>query len=98
MAVDLIYARNAGWLKSSDCERILDLMRRIGFPQYDAELDRRDSTGEWAVWRGLEDFREHLGGELTITMVTAIGSKIEIHQMERNRVAAAVDELRARAG
>jgi 3-dehydroquinate synthase len=31
--------------------------------------------------RGLEEFREHLGGELTITMVEKIGEKFDVHQM-----------------
>jgi 3-dehydroquinate synthase len=98
MAVDLVYARLAGLLAAADCERILALMQTVGFRIYDSEIERRGASGEWLVWRGLEDFREHLGGELTITLVTGIGSKIEVHHVEQALVIEAMAELRARAG
>ena len=47
---------------------------------------------------GLEEFREHLGGELSITLLSEIGRGVEIHEMNPRAIAAAVAELRARAG
>jgi 3-dehydroquinate synthase len=34
------------------------------------------------VLMGLEEFREHLGGRLTITLLTAVGSGLEVHEMD----------------
>jgi 3-dehydroquinate synthase len=96
MAVDLVYARLAGLLDPAACERILQLMQAVGSRLYDPELDRRGDGGEWLVWRGLEEFREHLGGELTITLVTDIGARIEVHHIEQSRVLEALVELRSR--
>ncbi len=96
MAVDLIYARELGLLSAADCERILRLLERIGFALYDYELEKRDATGHPLVLRGLEEFREHLGGQLTITLVTGIGSRLEVHEMDEAVVWRAVEELKLR--
>jgi 3-dehydroquinate synthase len=34
------------------------------------------------VLRGLQDFREHLGGELTVTLLTAVGTTRDVHSMD----------------
>lgn len=94
MAVDLVYARRIGMLAPADCTRILRLISRIGFALYDKELSRRDKQGVLRVLRGLEEFREHLGGELTITLVTGIGRRIEVHAMDTEIVREAMKELK----
>ncbi len=45
---------------------------------------------------GLEEFREHLGGELSITLLAEIGRGVEVHEMNPQTIAAAVRELRDR--
>ncbi|MEM9261091.1 MAG: 3-dehydroquinate synthase, partial [Bacteroidota bacterium] len=35
------------------------------------------------IWDGLEEFREHLGGELTIMLLDELGHGVEVHSMER---------------
>ena len=45
---------------------------------------------------GLEEFREHLGGKLTITLIQALGQGVEVHQMDNQQVLYALDELRTR--
>jgi len=42
----------------------------------------------------LRDFREHLGGELTITLLAAIGRGIEAHQMDEALILEAIDWLK----
>jgi 3-dehydroquinate synthase len=98
MAVDLVYAKHRGLLSAPDCERILTLIERAGFRPWHDELATRKPDGKLSVLRGLEDFREHLGGELTITLVTAPGKAVEVHEMDSTLVEAAIGELEARAG
>ena len=45
---------------------------------------------------GLEEFREHLGGQLTLVLPTAIGKSLQVHEMATAIVRRATDELRAR--
>jgi 3-dehydroquinate synthase len=54
-------------------------------------------SGEPAILEGLEEFREHLGGELTVTLVPEIGTKVEVHEMNRVKILNAVVELQKRA-
>lgn len=49
------------------------------------------------VLKGLEEFREHLGGRLTITLLSSIGCGFEIHEMHSSPVAASIHELEERA-
>ena len=95
MAVDLIYSKRIGLLEAEDCERILQLVERVGFGTYDADLERK-VDGRTTILRGLEEFREHLGGELTVTLVPEIGRKLEVNEMDETEVLAALCELRER--
>jgi len=97
MAADLLYAKHAGLLSPADCERILALIQRAGFTLWHDTLEAREPCGQRAVLRGLEDFREHLGGELTITLITAPGRAIEVHEMDHALVERAIAELPGRA-
>ena len=97
MAVDLVYARRAGLLAAADCERALRLITGIGFRLFDAELERTAEDKCPMVLRGLEEFREHLGGELTITLVTGLGSSREVHAMDPALVLESIAELRDRS-
>jgi 3-dehydroquinate synthase len=98
MAVDLLYSAQAGILHADEAYRILELIERIGFATYSAHLNSHTSNGELTVLEGLEEFREHLGGELTVTLVPEIGRKIEVHEMDHGMIVAAVDALAERAG
>ena len=92
LAVDLIYSRRVGIISKDDCDRILNLIRSTGFNIYDPELSRIEA-GRSVILQGLEEFREHLGGILTITLVPEIGRKIEVNDMDETEILASIDEL-----
>jgi 3-dehydroquinate synthase len=96
MAVDLIYSKRIGLLEDETAEQILALIEGVGFSIFDADLDQEEQ-GLPVILRGLEEFREHLGGELTITLVPEIGRKIEVNEMDEAEVLGAMAELRERA-
>lgn len=96
MAVDLLYSVRIGLLEASTGERVLDLMEAVGFDLWSSFLDRTDDTGRHVVLAGLEEFREHLGGRLTITLVPEVGQKVEVHEMDENAVLLALKDLRQR--
>ena len=97
MAVDLAYSRRVGVLDKDVAERVLGIIERTGFATYSPYLHAVDN-GKLAVLRGLEEFREHLGGQLTITLIPEIGKKIEVHEMEETAIVESLAELRERAG
>ncbi len=95
MAVDLVYSVKKGILEEATARRVLKLIRRIGFDTFHPGLLAEGRTGEPVILEGLEEFREHLGGELTVTLVPKIGQKLEVHEMDRGLILDALEELRA---
>jgi 3-dehydroquinate synthase len=98
MAIDIIYARRTGLLPEPMAERILDVIQRLGFELFTPVKEIRTPTGRQDMLDGLEEFREHLGGRLTIPMITAPGQRLEVHEIDGAVVKAAFDELRVRYG
>jgi 3-dehydroquinate synthase len=97
IAIDVIYSRLAGWLDAPSTERVLNLLENLGFELFANELTHVNSKGQLIVLEGLEEFREHLGGELTITLLDQIGRGIEVHEMKLPLVIRAIDELQQRS-
>jgi len=96
IALDVIYARSIGLLDAKSAERILMLLEKLGFELFANELLNIDAENQLLVLRGLEEFREHLGGELTITLLQGIGQGIEVHEMNKPRLIEAIYELQQR--
>ncbi|HAV62675.1 MAG TPA: 3-dehydroquinate synthase [Verrucomicrobiales bacterium] len=96
MALDVLYARNVGMLDAASAERILLLLEKLGFELFAAELLYEDSNRALIVLNGLEEFREHLGGELTITLLEAIGRGVEVHDVNLPKMLNAMYELKER--
>jgi len=96
VALDVIYSRRMGWLDARSAERVLSLLEQLGFELFASELTLADSQGNLVVLNGLEEFREHLGGQLTVTMLRSIGDGFEVHEMNVPRVVESIHELRER--
>ncbi|MBC2840216.1 3-dehydroquinate synthase [Robiginitalea sp. SC105] len=90
MALDVIYSRRLGILTAGDSERILRILSELGF---DLQLPDLGPEGPSVLLRGLDEFREHLGGVLTITLLEGIGLKRDVHEIDRELMAAAIGEL-----
>ena len=58
----------------------------------------RGASGRQDMLDGLEEFREHLGGQLTIPIIRGPGQRLDVHEMDGPTVKASLDELRARYG
>lgn len=94
LALDTRYSVQVGMLAPGDDERVYRLLKALGFFLWHPMLEQRDTAGAWALLRGLEEFREHLGGELTITLLRALGRGEEVHQMEHDEILRALVWLR----
>jgi 3-dehydroquinate synthase len=96
IALDVIYSRRKNFLDQNSCDRILRLIELLGFELYANELQHTDAEGNLNVLTGLEEFREHLGGELTITLLRAIGQGFEVHEVDQEAMIASIQELEQR--
>ena len=96
MALDCCYSVETGELSETDHERACGLMERLGLRLWDPVLAEVDKRGRLAVLSGLDEFREHLGGELTVTLLRAIGRGIEAHKIDEQIVTRCVSWLQRR--
>ena len=93
IALDVIYSRNIGLLDEASAERVLALLRRLGFALFANELLHLDADHQPMIFKGLEEFREHLGGQLTLTLLKAVGHGVEVHEIVLPKMLDALHEL-----
>ena len=92
IALDSVYSWLLGMLDEKSLLRIIQLLKTLRLPLYHPLLEIED--GESAIIAGLEEFREHLGGRLTISLLRAIGKGEEVHTMDLELLRKAVNLLR----
>jgi 3-dehydroquinate synthase len=90
MALDTRYAQLAGLLDAASASRVQQAIRSVGLPTWHPALDLLDGRGVPEVLRGIEDFREHLGGSLSITMLREVGFGAEVHEVDLDHMRAAI--------
>jgi len=76
MVLDARYSVEAGLLDEASLAAIVGLLERLGLPVWD------DALREPALLDGLAEFREHLGGELTITVLAGIGRGVDCRDVQ----------------
>ena len=96
IALDARYSVLAGLLKPGEEDRICYLLEALGFKLWHPALEKTNRNGQLEVLQGLIDFREHLGGELTITLLADIGVGVEVHEMDEALLADAIAWMKTR--
>jgi 3-dehydroquinate synthase len=95
MALDICCAALMEMISMALAEDILETMRNCGLVLWHSTLLQCDDSGQLRVLSGLEEFREHLGGRLTLAMPTGIGSFVDIHELPEHIVEKALGMLQA---
>ena len=90
MALDVTYSNMIGLLNQKDLTRILNVLEAIGFQikipiQTNVQIDN--------LLGGIQEFREHLGGKLTITLIKNIGTKIDVNKIDLKIMRNAIKKL-----
>lgn len=93
MALDITYAVRKGFLPADTARRIFKVIRAMGLPLWDDGLVERGPSGECLVIAGLREFREHLGGELHVTLLRDIGEAFEVTEMDEALVIESIGAL-----
>jgi 3-dehydroquinate synthase len=88
IALDSVYAHLSGLLSETDLTRILKVFSDLGLATFVPELENPE------VIAGLNEFREHLGGQLTIMLLEGIGRPLEVHELDETRIRRAVSHLK----
>lgn len=90
IALDSVYSTQKGLLSQTELDRILTVFQQLGFELYHPKLAENDKIN---LKNGLHEFREHLGGQLTIMLLDSIGKGMEVHEMDDDIIATSVDYL-----
>ncbi len=88
LLLDCRYSNLKGWLSDADFARVRAAIAALGLPMRHALL--ADTA---RLLSGLEEFREHLGGQLTVTMLRGIGHGFEVHELDADLVRRAAGEM-----
>lgn len=91
IALDSVYSGLRGDISNEDVKRIINLLLQLGFDITHPLLEVQDENSQ--VLQGLNEFREHLGGMLTITLLTAIGKGQEMHEIDWHLLKQASEKL-----
>ena len=87
IALDSAYSFLQGRIAEGDLIRIFSLFHTLGLSLYTPELQ------EEALLQGLKEFQEHLGGKLTVMLLDALGTGVEVHEMDSNLIVKALHLL-----
>jgi 3-dehydroquinate synthase len=88
-AIDSVISHLRGYITRSELERILNVIERAGLPIFH-ELATVEN-----LWPGLESFRRHLGGVLTLSLLQGIGRKKDVNELSKEELGTALDYLRS---
>ena len=89
VAIDTVYSSLVHGLPAADAGRVLRSLRDLGLP-----LDHPALRETEALFAGLEEFRQHLGGRLTLTMLRGVGDPLEVHEIDRVAMLEALSRVR----
>ncbi|MCE2959110.1 MAG: 3-dehydroquinate synthase [Akkermansiaceae bacterium] len=94
LALDTIYSQKIGFLSEENAERIINVLINLGLKTYHPALDWADAKGNRRVLAGLDEFREHLGGELTVLLLSDLGKGVDVHEFNTTILEQSIEQLR----
>lgn len=95
IALDATYSYLKEMISKEEWIQIIGLLKTLGFQIFYSEMKTKENTLNPFpdIFSGLIEFREHLGGQLTIMLLTAIGKGVEVHEMDFNLIVQSIDLL-----
>ena len=79
IALDSIYSAYSDRLTLDKARRIVDLLIQLGFEITHPYMQLENNN---SLLDGLNEFQQHLGGQLTIMLLCAIGKGVEVHEID----------------
>jgi len=88
VAIDTLYSARVLGLPRSSAEQVLDCLASLKLLLAHPALARTEE-----LFGGLEEFRQHLGGRLTITMLQDIGRPLDVHEIDHAAMRESIEEV-----
>lgn len=92
IALDAVYSHKIGNLTLDEAKRVVDLFIRLKLPIDNTHM--RASTTANPLLLGLDEFREHLGGRLCITLLEKLGVGKEYHEIHTDKLMESISFLK----
>ncbi|MEM6688561.1 MAG: 3-dehydroquinate synthase [Planctomycetota bacterium] len=89
VALDCIYSSKVHGMPMDQAMAVCRCMHDLGLPLWDQTLDQAQ-----VLMDGLEEFRQHLGGRLTVTMLRGVGEPIDVHDIDKEAMLESVLDLK----
>jgi 3-dehydroquinate synthase len=89
VAIDTVYSSLVHGLPPADAQRVLRCLCDLGFA-----LDHPLLSDAKTLYTGMEEFRQHLGGRLTLTMLQGVGRPIDVHEVNLPKMGEAIRRVR----
>ncbi|MEM8872650.1 MAG: 3-dehydroquinate synthase [Planctomycetota bacterium] len=93
VAIDCYYSTLTQGFPEGDTQRVVQCLTDLQLPLTHSALTRTDE-----LLGGLEEFRQHLGGRLTITLLKRIAQPINVHEIDAVAMREAIDAVREQGG
>ncbi|HUQ65045.1 MAG TPA: hypothetical protein VM101_02765, partial [Flavitalea sp.] len=93
IALDTAYSYISGRISESDAKSIISALKTVGFAVTHPLMEIKDEKS--TILQGLNEFREHLGGRLTIMLLNSIGTGEEVHELDPDLLIKSSKWLRA---
>lgn len=87
IALDSLYSAEMGFISWGVYEKIITTLSDLGFALYHPALLQLD------IYKALQDFREHLGGELCITLLVGEGKSAQFNDIDLDVMQRCVNRL-----
>lgn len=81
--LDTLYSCKQGFISATEAQRVANLFFALGLKVFFNEMGNDPNN----LLSGLEEFREHLGGELCITLLKAVGEGFETNTINLETMA-----------
>lgn len=93
LRIDCLYSSLVHGLDPKVARQVSRCLDQLGIPRSHPSLSRADE-----LLNGLEEFRQHLGGRLTVTMLEAPGRPIDVNTIHREAMRDAIARVAAGDG
>ncbi len=98
LALDSTYSFIIGSLAEKELIKILDCLKELGlentWSEYEGIIQTKGVDAE--LFKGLDEFQEHIGGELSIPLLNGIAEPFETSVIDKNKMIEAIKYLLAR--
>jgi 3-dehydroquinate synthase len=93
LVLDSFYAVEKGLIREKDFDSLTLSLKKIGFRLWSDLLLKKGKNGSFEIFSGIREFREHLGGELHVTLPNGLGRKIEVNELDERIILKAIRSL-----